>query len=80
MHPVVKPNHWQGEANCLIGPFHDHHTAQRFTQEVVDFGHFDAFERRVIAHPDAWYVAVTRAHRYRVKPSARPQAYQEGYS
>lgn len=63
MKAVIAPNQWQGETNCLIGPFHDRQTVLQFTQDTVDFGEFEAFSRKIIARQDAWYVTVSRLER-----------------
>jgi hypothetical protein len=55
--PIV-PNRWQGEADCVVGPFSSRTVAEYFVSAVADFGHYDAFNKRVFAKGDAYYVEV----------------------
>jgi hypothetical protein len=55
--PIV-PNRWQGECDCVVGPFSSQEVASYFADAVVDFGHYDAFNKRVFAKGDAYYVEV----------------------
>jgi len=55
--PIV-PNRWQGECNCLVGPFSSETVADYFANSVVDFGHYETMSRRVFAKGDSWYVEV----------------------
>jgi hypothetical protein len=55
--PIV-PNRWQGECDCVVGPFSSHTVAEYFASAVADFGHYDAFNKRVFAKGDAYYVEV----------------------
>lgn len=53
---VVPPNVWQGEVECVVGPFSSRSVAEIFIG-FYDFGGFDVCER-VFAYRDAWYVEV----------------------
>lgn len=64
--PVIVPNRWQGEADCLVGPFSGREVAAYFANRLVDFGQFEVFTMRVFPKRNAWYVEV-RARR----PEAR---------
>lgn len=59
-HPVsvILPNVWQGECECVVGPFSSRDVARRFAGFGEDFGHFELCER-VFAHRDAWYIEVS---------------------
>lgn len=56
--PVIVPNRWQGEADCLVGPFSGREVAAYFANRLVDFGHFEVFSMRVFPRRNAWYVEV----------------------
>ena len=55
--PIV-PNRWQGEYDCLVGPFSSRTVADYFANAVVDFGHYETVSRKVFAKGDSWYVEV----------------------
>lgn len=57
---VTLPTRWQGEVNCVVGPFSSRDIADYFANNIVDFGHFETLEMRVFASGDAWYVEVTK--------------------
>jgi hypothetical protein len=52
------PNCWQGEVDCVVGPFSSKSVAEYFARSTVDFGHYNAIMERVFASGDAWYVEV----------------------
>lgn len=54
--PVVAPNAWIGECDCLIGPFAHRHLAEAFSSAMVEFGHYEGICERVVVHADAFYV------------------------
>ena len=54
--PVVAPNAWVGECDCLIGPFAHRHLAEAFSSAMVEFGHYEGICERVVVHADAYYV------------------------
>ena len=56
----IVPNRWQGESDCLVGPFSSHTVATYFANNVVDFGQFETISRRVFVKGDAYYVEVTK--------------------
>lgn len=56
--PSVVANAWQGETDCVVGPFSSRQVAEFFANRAVDFGQYEAFRLRVLAHRDAWYVEV----------------------
>lgn len=56
--PVVVPNRWHGQVDCLAGPFSSRSVAAHFAERVVDFGSFDAFAGRIFARREGWYVEV----------------------
>jgi hypothetical protein len=55
---TIVPNRWQGEYDCLVGPFSSRNVAEYFMSAVVDFGTYESFNRRVFAKGDSWYVEV----------------------
>jgi hypothetical protein len=55
---TIVPNRWQGEYDCLVGPFSSRNVAEYFVSAVVDFGAYESFNRRVFAKGDSWYVEV----------------------
>lgn len=55
---TIVPNRWQGEYDCLVGPFSSRNVAEYFVSAVVDFGAYESFSRRVFAKGDSWYVEV----------------------
>lgn len=59
--PIIVPNRWQGEANCVVGPFSSKTVAEYFANHVVDFGHYERFSQRVVVKRDAYYVEVIEA-------------------
>jgi len=56
--PAVVPNRWQGEVDCVVGPFSCSAVAQYFANRQVDFGQYESFRLFVRPHRDAWYVEV----------------------
>lgn len=58
--PIIVPNRWQGETDCVVGPFSSKTVAEYFANNVVDFGHFESLAQRVIVKRDAYYVEVLR--------------------
>jgi hypothetical protein len=56
---AVVPNRWQGEADCLVGPFSSRDVAEYFASAVVDFGQYETVSRRIFAKGDAWFVEVS---------------------
>lgn len=54
----IPANLWQGEADCVVGPFADRHVAETFANPAVDFGFFDAFSRKTVSREGFWYVEI----------------------
>jgi hypothetical protein len=59
-HSIV-PNRWQGECDCVVGPFSSKHVAEYYVNAVVDFGHYETISRRIFAKGDSWFVEVQEA-------------------
>jgi hypothetical protein len=57
---VTLPTRWQGEVNCIVGPFSSHTVAEYFAHSVVDFGGFEGFVEEVFPYGDAWYIEVQK--------------------
>ncbi len=55
---LIVPNRWQGERDCVVGPFSSRAVAEYFVDTVTDFGHYDAYSKRVFAKGDGWFVEV----------------------
>lgn len=56
--PRVVPARWQGQIDCLVGPFSSRGVAGHFANRVVDFGSFDAHAGRIFARGDGWFVEI----------------------
>lgn len=54
----ITPNCWQGEADCLVGPFSSRDVAGYFANSVVDFGLYEAYSQQVVPVGNAWFVEV----------------------
>ena len=52
------PNCWQGEVDCIVGPFSSKRVAETFAQSSVDFCLHNAVMDSVFASGDAWYIKV----------------------
>jgi hypothetical protein len=55
---VTLPTRWQGESDCVVGPFSSREVADYFANNVVDFGQFENLSMRVFPYADAWYLEV----------------------
>jgi hypothetical protein len=54
--PVVPPNAWLGECDCIIGPFTERRVAAAFANAMVEFGQYEGICERVVIFEDAFYV------------------------
>ncbi|UCH24258.1 MAG: hypothetical protein JSV66_09885 [Trueperaceae bacterium] len=54
----VSPNRWNGESNCLVGPFSCHEVARRFADAPVEFGQYETYIEQVLVVGDSWYVEI----------------------
>lgn len=54
----IPANLWQGEADCVVGPFASRYIAEAFANPAVDFGFLEAFSRRTISRDGLWYVEI----------------------
>ena len=52
------PNCWQGQPDCVVGPFSSRNVAEYFAHVSVDFSHCNAIMESIFACGDAWYVEV----------------------
>lgn len=52
----ILPNRWQGEVNCVIGPFSSKDVAEYFAGHVADFGQLGDIEEIIFAKRDEWYI------------------------
>ena len=55
---VVIPNTWQGQADCIVGPFSSKEVATYFSTWVVDSSTYPVSTRKIFARGDSWYVAI----------------------
>ena len=56
-HTPTLPNCWQGETNCIIGPFSSKNVAEYFAQANEET-RYDSIMKRIFPNGDAWYVEV----------------------
>jgi hypothetical protein len=56
---VTLPTHWQGECDCIVGPFSSREVATHFANYVVvGFAQFETLDTSIFANGDAWYLEV----------------------
>lgn len=55
---TVIPNTWQGQTDCIVGPFSSQEVATYFSTWVVDGSDYPASTRKIFARGDSWYVAI----------------------
>lgn len=55
----VPPAHWQGEVDCVVGPFPSRRSAQSFVTFEVAFDPAAAVVDDIFARGDAWYVELS---------------------
>lgn len=56
---TVVPNRWQGEADCLVGPFSSRTVADYFANSVVNTSDRTTTDE-LFAREDGWYLVVRR--------------------
>ena len=56
---TVVPNRWQGEADCLVGPFSSRAVADYFASCVVNTSDRTS-TNEMFAREDGWYLVVRR--------------------
>ena len=54
---VVVPNRWQGETDCLVGPFSSRTVAEYFASSVINNSNRTT-TNELFAKGDSWYLAV----------------------
>lgn len=52
------PNCWQGQVDCIVGPFSSKGVAEYFAKASVEFAHCNSIMESIFARGDAWYVSV----------------------
>lgn len=57
----ISPNCWEGETDCIVGPFSNRSLANGFANVTTDFGQFGAIRFKVFAKRECWYVEVQPA-------------------
>lgn len=57
---VYRPDHWAGEVGCRVGPFHTVNDAERFSNDLVDFGRFETIKQQVMVEDTHVFVEMTR--------------------
>lgn len=55
--PIRLPNQWQGEKNCLVGPFSNKEVAGYFANSVT-LRQLEIMIGRIFPHRDSWYVEI----------------------
>lgn len=58
--PTLRPDHWSGEVDCRVGPFHTIDDAERFSNDLVDFGRYETIRERVVIDDPGVYVEMSR--------------------
>jgi hypothetical protein len=53
---LISPNLWQGEVDCVIGPFSSKVVAEYFVGHMMKFGQLCDLEEIIFAKRDAWYI------------------------
>lgn len=56
----LAPDRWEGEIGCRVGPFRNLHAAERFANDLVDFGRYETLREQVVVDDDGVYVDVLR--------------------
>ena len=64
--PVVLPNAWLGECDCIIGPFTERRVAAAFANAMVEFGQYEDICERVVIFEEAYYVQAVEVCRENV--------------
>lgn len=59
-YPVL-PNCWQGETDCIVGPFSGKEVAEYFAGYASQFGQDEGLTYRVFPKRDAWYLEIQAA-------------------
>lgn len=54
----ILPNQWQGQIDCLVGPFSSHDVAAYFTHYGSEFGQYETISFEIFARRDAWYIEI----------------------
>jgi hypothetical protein len=52
----ISPNLWQGEVDCVIGPFSGKDVAEYFVGHMVEFSQLGGAEEIIFPQRDAWYI------------------------
>ena len=55
---AVIPNTWQGQTDCVDGPFSSKEVATYFSTWVVDSSDYPTSTKKIFARGDSWYVAI----------------------
>ncbi len=63
-HIPTLPSRWQGEVDCVVGPFSCKTVAEHFMLVSTTYNQYDAIMDQIFAKGDSWYV--------QVKPLALP--------
>ena len=54
---VVVPNRWQGETDCLVGPFSSRTVAEYFASSVVNNSNHTTTDE-LLVKGDSWYLVI----------------------
>lgn len=56
----VPPNCWEGQLDCVVGPFSSQDVAQYFVRAIVE-SQYDAIVEKIFPRGDAWYIKIDRS-------------------
>ena len=57
---TLPPSSWQGEVDCVVGPFSSHKQARSFVNFEVGFDPDKAVVDTIFARGDTWYVELRK--------------------
>jgi hypothetical protein len=55
---ITLPNHWQGETECVVGPFSSQKVAQLFAMTHATFRQVDVSMDTIFPYRDGWYIQI----------------------
>ena len=58
--PTLPPDAWQGEVDCVVGPFPSRASAQKFVNFEVGFDPEKAVVDAIFVRGNVWYVELRR--------------------
>ncbi len=55
---AISPNAWEGDTNCVVGPFSSKEVAEYFAGHVIDFGQLESMEHTLFVKGDSWFLEI----------------------